>query len=159
MASPAPLIILSKTGMLSPSGVCRAFDSEADGMVLGEAIGAIVLKQLDSAIADRDHIYGIIVGSDINQDGKSGGITAPSAMAQTTLETEVYDKYGLPSVTNYCTHPLVTKNKPYAFRICFIDTFQGAVLARFAVYELAARTAVVLVDTSLDFPDNQVMHN
>lgn len=65
---------------------------------------------------------------------------------------EVYDKYGLPSVSSYCTHPLVTKNKPYAFRVCFIDTFQGAVLARFAVNELAARTAAVLVDIALDFP-------
>jgi branched-chain amino acid transport system substrate-binding protein len=65
---------------------------------------------------------------------------------------EVYDKYGLPSVSNISTNPLVTLNKPYAFRVCFIDPFQGAVLARFAVNELGAKTAAILVDIAVDYP-------
>jgi branched-chain amino acid transport system substrate-binding protein len=67
------------------------------------------------------------------------------------VANDVYDRYGLPSVSNYSTHPLVTLNKPYAFRVCFIDPFQGAVLARFAVNELGAKTAVILVDIGVDY--------
>jgi branched-chain amino acid transport system substrate-binding protein len=65
---------------------------------------------------------------------------------------EVYDEHGLPSVCGYCSHPMVTKDKPYAFRVCFTDPFQGAVLARFALDQLGARSAAIVVDTALDFP-------
>jgi branched-chain amino acid transport system substrate-binding protein len=64
---------------------------------------------------------------------------------------EVYDKHRLPSVGSCSTHPLVTLHKPYAFRVCFIDPFQGPVLARFAVNGLGARTAAILVDTTVDY--------
>lgn len=95
MNRPFGYILLSKAGMLSPTGKCRAFDADADGIVPGEAVGVVILKRLTDAIKDRDHIYGVILGSGINQDGKTNGITAPSSLAQTQLECEVYDKYGI----------------------------------------------------------------
>lgn len=64
---------------------------------------------------------------------------------------EIYDQYGMPSVSGASTNPLVTTGKPYAFRTCFIDPFQGAVLARFAVEELGAKTAVLLVEITSDY--------
>ncbi|MDQ5909860.1 MAG: Carrier protein, partial [Pseudomonadota bacterium] len=84
-----------KTGMLSPRGQCRAFDQGADGFVPGEAAGALVLKPLVAALRDGDHIYGVIEGSAINQDGKTNGITAPSAPSQTALEQEVYRRFAI----------------------------------------------------------------
>lgn len=68
--------------MLSQQGRCFTFDDRADGMVPGEAVGAVVLKRLDDAIRDGDHIYGVIQGSGINQDGTTNGITAPSLRSQ-----------------------------------------------------------------------------
>ncbi|MBF0119062.1 MAG: SDR family NAD(P)-dependent oxidoreductase [Desulfobacterales bacterium] len=84
-----------KIGILSKDGKCKTFDESADGIAPGEGIGVLVLKPLDKAIYDKDHIYGVIKGSGINQDGKTNGITAPSAASQTELECEVYNKYNI----------------------------------------------------------------
>lgn len=85
----------SSTGMFSYTGECRPFDDKADGFIPAEGCGAVLLKSLDQAVADGDHIYGVIMGSSINQDGRSNGITAPSAPSQAELEIEVYRKYNI----------------------------------------------------------------
>ena len=81
--------------MLSPSGVCSPFDNSADGTVLSEGAALVLLKPVDKALRDKDHIYGIIKGISINQDGKTNGITAPSISSQSELEKSVYRKYGI----------------------------------------------------------------
>ena len=86
-------LMSSKTNMLAIKGRCRTFDMDADGFTPGEAAAAIVLKPYKKAIKDHDHIYGIILGSGVNQDGKTNGITAPSSSSQQSLINEVYDKY------------------------------------------------------------------
>ncbi len=89
------LITLSQTEMLSPTGKCHTFDEAADGTILSEGVGVIVLKRLSDAVASGDHIYGVIKGSGINQDGASNGITAPNGLAQEQLITEVYRRYNI----------------------------------------------------------------
>ena len=92
----------AKAGMLSRTGTCRTFDQSADGFVPAEGVGVIVLKCLDRALADGDHILGVIEGSAINQDGRTNGITAPSAPSQTALALDVYGKFGIdPSGIGY----------------------------------------------------------
>nr|QUJ23688.1 PKS [Streptomyces sp.] len=86
---------MSSAGMLSPDGRCKAFDNGANGFVPGEGVGALVLKRLDDAVRDRDHIHGVVIGSGINQDGRTNGITAPSGASQMELERDVYDRYGI----------------------------------------------------------------
>ena len=81
--------------MLSRRGECRAFDALADGFVPGEGVGVVVLKPLARALADGDHVYGVIAGSGINQDGRTNGLTAPSGRAQERLEREVYARCGI----------------------------------------------------------------
>jgi acyl transferase domain-containing protein/NAD(P)-dependent dehydrogenase (short-subunit alcohol dehydrogenase family)/acyl carrier protein/SAM-dependent methyltransferase len=93
--SSVPYLMMSQAGMLSPGGKCRAFDDDADGIVPGEGVGVVVLKPLDRAAADNDHIHGIIKASGINYDGKTNGITAPSMESQKSLEIEVYEKNGI----------------------------------------------------------------
>lgn len=92
-------IAASNAGMLSPTGRCAAFDDSADGFVPGEGAGAILLKPLSQAVADGDTIHGVIRGTGINQDGRTNGITAPSARSQTDLETAVYRRFGLDPAT------------------------------------------------------------
>lgn len=91
--TPQFLTAANNAGMLSLSGRCYTFDQRADGFVPGEGVGALVLKRLQDAVADGDHIYGVIRGSGINQDGTTNGITAPSANSQERLERYVYDTF------------------------------------------------------------------
>ncbi|MFH9613916.1 SDR family NAD(P)-dependent oxidoreductase [Streptomyces pratensis] len=93
--TPQFYLLAGRAGMLSASGRCHTFDDRADGFVPGEGVGVLVLKRLGDAIADGDHIRGVISGSGINQDGASNGITAPSAASQERLETSVYDTFGI----------------------------------------------------------------
>ncbi|MFB2772370.1 SDR family NAD(P)-dependent oxidoreductase [Pelatocladus sp. BLCC-F211] len=83
-------------GTLSPDGHCRAFDAKAQGTTIGNGVGIVVLKRLEDAIADRDHIYAVIKGAAINNDGTGKvGFTAPSvdgqaqAIAEAMLLAEV----------------------------------------------------------------------
>jgi hybrid polyketide synthase/nonribosomal peptide synthetase ACE1 len=71
------------------------WDADADGYARGEGVGAVILKTLRSAIEDGDDIECIIRETGINQDGKTTGITMPSASAQTALIRSTYAKAGL----------------------------------------------------------------
>ncbi|MCX8131319.1 MAG: SDR family NAD(P)-dependent oxidoreductase, partial [Clostridia bacterium] len=89
------LVTLSDIEMISPTGRCLTFDERADGTIMSEGVGMVVLKRLCDAVADGDHIYGVIAGSGMNQDGASNGITAPNGLAQERLITDTYKKYGI----------------------------------------------------------------
>ncbi len=95
MAGPKYLVMSSELNLLSPEGKCRTFDRNANGLVLGEGAGAVILKPLSEAVRDRDHIYGVVRGSAVSQDGRTNGITAPSAVSQTRLGREVYESSGV----------------------------------------------------------------
>ena len=70
-------------GLESPDGHCRAFDAQAQGTVFGNGAGVVVLKRLEEALADGDHIYAVIRGSAMNNDGYGKiGYTAPSQEGQ-----------------------------------------------------------------------------
>ena len=92
-STPAFYMAANKAKMLSSTGKCHTFDEAADGFVPGEGVGVIVLKRLEDALVDGDHIYGVIRGSGINQDGTTNGITAPSPKSQELLECEVYNRF------------------------------------------------------------------
>ena len=95
-------ILASKAGMLSPRGRCRPFDDGADGFVPGEGVGVVVLKRLADAMRDGDPIHGVIAASGANQDGRTNGLTAPSAPSQAALLLEVYERFGVdPSRIGY----------------------------------------------------------
>lgn len=111
LTTPSFYIHTSKTLMLSPEGRCKAFDNGADGFVPGEGAAAVLLKPLEAALRDNDHIYGVIRGCGVNQDGKTNGITAPNGVSQQTLIEEVYRKAGInPESISYVeTHGTGTK--------------------------------------------------
>ena len=75
---------LYQQGMIfSKDGRCRPFDENASGTIAGEGVGVVVLKRLQDAIKDNDHVYAIIKGSAINNDGNDkAGFTAPGVKGQ-----------------------------------------------------------------------------
>ncbi|XVV00821.1 alpha/beta fold hydrolase [Actinosynnema sp. CA-248983] len=95
MCTPRMQVWTSQTGMLSPTGRCVPFDDSADGIVLGEGVGVVVLKRLDRALADGDHVHGVILADGVNGDGRTNGITAPSAASQAALLREVHARAGV----------------------------------------------------------------
>ncbi|MEO3848427.1 beta-ketoacyl synthase N-terminal-like domain-containing protein [Streptomyces sp. B8F3] len=72
-------------GALAPDGRCKTFDASADGYSRGEGCGAVILKPLSRAEADGDEVMAVILGSAINQDGASSGLTVPNGPAQEAL--------------------------------------------------------------------------
>ncbi|KPQ06993.1 MAG: putative polyketide synthase module [Rhodobacteraceae bacterium HLUCCA12] len=69
--------------ILSPDGECHAFDHRAQGTVFGSGAGCVVLKRLDDARRDGDHIWAVIKGTAINNDGaQKAGYLAPSVDGQ-----------------------------------------------------------------------------
>jgi acyl transferase domain-containing protein len=72
----------ARAKMLSPDGRCKTFDESANGFVRSEGCGIVVLKRLSDAIADRDNIRAILLGSATNQDGRTSSITTPSSLSQ-----------------------------------------------------------------------------
>ncbi|WP_158228936.1 type I polyketide synthase [Chitinimonas sp. BJB300] len=85
----------SKTPALSKSGKVRAFDAAADGTMISEGIGMLVLKRLDDAVADGDRIYGVIRGFGASTDGAGGAIFAPNRAGQERALLTAYADAGI----------------------------------------------------------------
>ena len=78
---PIAYMAFSKTHALSAKGRCRPFDAAADGIVLGEGVGVVILKRLADAERDGDRIYAVIKGIGASSDGRDKGLTAPAPKA------------------------------------------------------------------------------
>ncbi|MBT2400484.1 non-ribosomal peptide synthetase/type I polyketide synthase [Streptomyces sp. ISL-100] len=91
--APQYTIAETKGGFLSPEGRSRAFDAGANGYVRAE--GVVALKRLEDAVRDGDPVHAVITASGVNQDGRSNGITVPSADAQVALIQRVCAEAGI----------------------------------------------------------------
>ncbi|KAI9147229.1 Acyl transferase/acyl hydrolase/lysophospholipase [Paramyrothecium foliicola] len=95
LLTPDQYVAESKLAMLSPSGRSRMWDKDADGYARGDGFAVLVLKPLSKALNDKDHIECIVRETGVNQDGRTQGITMPSATAQANLIRSTYRKAGL----------------------------------------------------------------
>lgn len=99
---PYKYITLSQMKMLSPTGKCRPFGDDADGIVPGDGVGAVLLKPLESAVADGDHIYGVIKAVTANHGGRTNGYTVPNPNAQANLIGAALQESGInPRTVSY----------------------------------------------------------
>ncbi|MCF2149629.1 SDR family NAD(P)-dependent oxidoreductase [Desmonostoc muscorum LEGE 12446] len=100
--SPSPFTFLKKAQALSPTGTCYPFDKRANGLILGEGAGVLIVKPLKQALADGDNIHAVIKGSAINNDGHSQGITAPNPKGQSEAIRQAYLNSGVdPETISY----------------------------------------------------------
>ncbi|HET8775109.1 MAG TPA: beta-ketoacyl synthase N-terminal-like domain-containing protein, partial [Thermoanaerobaculia bacterium] len=84
-------------GALSPDGVCRSFGAGANGYVAGEGVGALLLKPLDQAVQDGDHVYGVIKSAVINHGGRTSGYFVPNPAAQSNVIAAALQKANVPA--------------------------------------------------------------
>ncbi|GAA2673326.1 MULTISPECIES: type I polyketide synthase [Actinosynnema] len=82
-------------GGLSPDGRCRTFDAGANGYVRGEGAAAVVLKPLRRALADGDDVRAVLLGSAVNNDGATPGLTVPDARAQELVIRAALEQAGV----------------------------------------------------------------
>ncbi len=92
--APESVIAMSKFGAMSPDGRSKAFDAGANGYVRGEGAAVVVLKSLSQALRDGDPIYCVILGSAVNNDGVSNGLSAPNPEAQVKILQQAYERAG-----------------------------------------------------------------
>lgn len=86
--------------ILSPDGECHAFDHRAQGTVFGSGAGVVVMRRLSDAVADGDHIWAVIRGSAVNNDGaQKAGYLAPSVEGQAAAIAEAQAIAGVSSDT------------------------------------------------------------
>lgn len=79
-------------------------------------------------------------------------IVGPQASKQAVPAGEVANNYETPMISPWSTNPNTTKDRPWVFRACFLDPFQGPVVANFATQEFGFTKAAVLYDVASDYP-------
>lgn len=106
-----PVALKSGIGIDSSDGRTKTFDDDSDGTGSGEGAAAILIKPLRLALKDRDHIYAVIKGSAMNQDGRSLGITAPNSDAQADVMLKAWNNAGVSpdSISFVETHGVGTR--------------------------------------------------
>ncbi|HEY8981708.1 MAG TPA: SDR family NAD(P)-dependent oxidoreductase [Streptomyces sp.] len=83
-------------GMEAREGHVRTFDADASGTLFGDGAGVVLLKRLSDALADGDHVYAVIRGSAINNDGSlKVGYTAPSVVGQARVVSDALAAAGV----------------------------------------------------------------
>ena len=90
---------MSKTPALSPGGHAKPFDASADGTVLGEGVGVIILKRESDAIQDGDNILGLIRSTGASSDGSGAAIYEPTKKGQMRALNRAYQGSGIDPAT------------------------------------------------------------
>ncbi|MFD9356033.1 SDR family NAD(P)-dependent oxidoreductase [Streptomyces sp. NPDC060031] len=88
-------LMFASVRALSPTGRCRPFDAAADGIALGEGVGALVLKRLADAERDGDRVYAVVKAVGAASDGRSLGLTAPRPEGQRRALERAYARAGI----------------------------------------------------------------
>ncbi|RBM18539.1 type I polyketide synthase [Streptomyces sp. PT12] len=87
--------VFARLGALSPSGRSRPFHAGADGVLIGEGTGIVVLKRLADAERDGDRVYAVIRGTGVAGDGRAGSLAAPDQGGQTRAVARAWRTAGL----------------------------------------------------------------
>ncbi|AOT73013.1 branched-chain amino acid ABC transporter substrate-binding protein [Geosporobacter ferrireducens] len=173
------VVVLTFTGCAKPApqSADQPASAESDVIKIGvfqpltganAAGGAIELEGVKLA----NELYPTVLGKKVELvivDNKSDKVEAASAAARLIEKDKVSAIIGswgsslsmaagdavknakIPAVGASCTNPLVTLNNDYYFRVCFIDPFQGTVMANYAINRLGAKKAAIIQEVSSDY--------
>lgn len=119
--------------------------NEKKGEVLGQKIELVILDNKSEKVEAANAVSRLIEKNDVAAIIGSYGSSLSMAAGDIVKSQEV------PAVGCSPTNPLVTLNNDYYFRVCFIDPFQGTVMANYAINELGAETAAIIQDVQQDY--------
>jgi branched-chain amino acid transport system substrate-binding protein len=135
-------------------GVASFGQMEWAGIQTANAMKPTVLgRKVELFLVDTrsDKIEAANAVSRLIEKNKVSAIIGEAISGNTLAGGPIAEKARVPMVSPTATNPLVTQNKQYVFRVCFLDSFQGEAAARFAFQNLKARRAAVLTDKSQDY--------
>lgn len=95
LLNPMSFVGFAQARMLSPEGLCRAYDDNGRGYVRAEGGAAIVLRRTDVALREKDRSHGRIHAVGVNSSGRTNGISMPSREAQAALLQSIYEGRGI----------------------------------------------------------------
>jgi len=148
---------VSLTGGASMWGQSEARALDMLAGKINEA-GGVLGKRIEFVRYDNrnDAVESVNVARRLVTDGVVA-VIGPAQSGNSIATAPVLEKAGIPMVVTTATNPYVTidqktgKVRPFAFRPCFIDPFQGTVAARFAITDLGARKGAILYDVGSDY--------
>lgn len=148
----APIIV----GVCLPmTGSVAAYGQMAwDGIKLAHEMAPSVLgRPVRLRLVDNksDNVEAASAVSRLIKKDKAIAVLGPATSSRALAAAPIAEKAGRPLISPAATNPIVTQNKKYIFRVCFIDPFQGRAAARYAYRKLGARRAAVLIDVSQDY--------
>ncbi|AVA21102.1 MULTISPECIES: type I polyketide synthase [unclassified Rhizobium] len=91
LVHPLSFVGFSQARMLSPEGLCRAYDDNGRGYVRAEGGAAIILRRTDRALREKDRSYARLHAIGVNSSGRTNGISLPSRDAQAALLRSIYE--------------------------------------------------------------------
>lgn len=142
-------VILPITGPAAPYGQAALqgirLAQEHQPTVLGRTVKVVLVDNRSDKIESSSAANRLI------QRDKVAVIIGSLSSSATMAAGPVAEKAGVPLVSGWATNPVVTQGKKYVFRTCFIDPFQGRVGANFALRDLKAKTAALMIDSSRDY--------
>lgn len=141
--------------ILSMTGGTAAFGQQTwTGIQVGKDMRPTVLgKQVELVLLDNksDKIESANAAQRLVQKEKVIGIIGDVASSNSLAIAPIAEESHIPHISPASTNPIVTQNRRYVFRACFIDPFQGEAMAKFAYNDLKAKRAAVLVDIGQDY--------
>ncbi len=127
---------------------------ELEGTQLAHTLNPEILgKKVELVIVDNksDKVEAANAVTRLIENDKVNAIIGTYGSSLAMAGGEVAEKAGVPVIGTSCTNPLVTQDKKYYFRVCFIDPFQGAGAATYAFRNLELKRAATLVDMANDY--------
>lgn len=140
---------LSMTGSNAPYG-----QNAWKGLQLALADRPTVLgRPVELVLVDNksDKVEASNATNRLIQRDKVVAILGPLSSSNSLAAGPVAEAAGVPLISPWATNPMVTQDKKYVFRVCFVDPFQGQVGANYALKNLKAKTAAIMVDIAQDY--------
>ena len=155
-AAPAAADDVIKIGVFEPMTGANAAGGEmtVEGIELAnEKIGEVLGKKVELVILDNksDKVEAANAASRLIEKDKVVAIIGSYGSSLSMAAGDIVKNAKVPAVGCSPTNPLVTLNNDYYFRVCFIDPFQGSVMANYAFNQLGAKKAAIIQDVQNDY--------